>query len=58
MNNAVLFTNTFLSYLLLMVIIAVIAGAAIFIGIKLRKRKNEQEALENAKTEADGKQSI
>lgn len=55
MNNAVLFTNTFLSYLLLMVIIVVIAGIAIFIGIKLRKRKDEQEALEAVKTETDGK---
>lgn len=30
MGNIILFTNTFLSYLLLMVIIVVIAGVAVF----------------------------
>lgn len=40
MGNAVLFLNSFLSYLLLMAIIVVIAGVAIFIGIKLRKNKD------------------
>lgn len=42
MENAVLFTNSFLSYLLLMAIIVIIAGAAVFIGIKLRKSKNDK----------------
>ncbi len=40
MGNAVLFANSFLSYLLLMAIIVVIAGVAVFIGIKLRKNKD------------------
>lgn len=46
MNNAILFANSFLSYLLLLVIIAVIAGVAIFIGIRMRKKKDSKEALE------------
>lgn len=46
MQNFVLFLNSFLSYLLLMVIIAVIAGIAIFIGVKARKNKNTQNARE------------
>ena len=46
MQNVVLFVNSFLSYLLLMAIIAVIAGVAIFIGIKARKNKNAQNEIE------------
>lgn len=45
MEKIILFLNSFLSYLLLMAVIVVLAGIAIFIGIKMRKRKNEQ--LEN-----------
>lgn len=40
MNNLILFVNSFLSYLLLMAVIVILAGIAIFIGIKLRKNKN------------------
>lgn len=42
MENILLFTNTFLSYLLLMVIIVAIAGVAVFIGIKMRKNKDSK----------------
>ncbi len=42
MINLVLFLNSFLSYLLLMAVIVALCGIAIFIGIKLRKRKNSQ----------------
>lgn len=48
MENLILFLNSFLSYLLLMVVIAVLCGIAIFIGIKLRKRKNSQLEMEKA----------
>lgn len=51
MENVILFLNSFLSYLLLMAVIVVLAGVAIFIGIKLRKNKDRQ--LENNKTTAD-----
>lgn len=51
MQNVVLFVNSFLSYLLLMVIIAVIAGVAIFIGIKARKNKNAQNEKETKNLE-------
>ncbi len=43
MENAILFLNSFLSYLLLMAIIVVIAGVAVFIGIKLRKNKDAKQ---------------
>ena len=45
MENAILFANSFLSYLLLMAIIVVIAGVAIFIGIKVRKNKDAKEKM-------------
>lgn len=48
MDNAILFANSFLSYLLLLAIIAVIAGVAVFIGIRMRKKKNVKEAQEEA----------
>ena len=51
MQNLVMFVNSFLSYLLLMVIIAVIAGVAIFIGIKARKNKNAQNEKETKNLE-------
>lgn len=43
MNNFALFFNSFLSYLLLFVIIVAVAGIAMFIGIKMRKKKNVEE---------------
>lgn len=46
--------NSFLSYLLLMAIIVIVVGAAITLGITLRKRKNLQEENKEA-VEADGK---
>ncbi len=42
----VAFLNTFLSYLLLLVIMAAIAGIGIFTGIVMRKRKNRSQAAE------------
>lgn len=42
MDNLILFLNSFLSYLLVMAVIVVLGGVAIFIGIKLRKNKNKQ----------------
>lgn len=45
MENAILFANSFLSYLLLMAIIVVIAGVAVFIGIKARKNKDAKEKM-------------
>ena len=38
----VAFINTFLAYLLVAAIITVLAGVAIFVGIKLRKNKDKQ----------------
>lgn len=39
------FINSFLSYLLLFAVCVAVVIAAVMIGIKLRKRKNQQEAL-------------
>ena len=52
MSNFVLFFNSFLSYLLLMAVVVVIAGAAIFVGIKMRKNKNSQAGNENTQAGA------
>lgn len=46
MDQLIYFFNTFLSYLLVMAVIVVVAGIATFIGIKMRKNKNRQ--IENA----------
>ena len=49
MEKLILFLNSFLSYLLVMAVIVVLCGIAIFIGIKMRKRKNSQiEAQKDA----------
>ncbi len=50
MGNFILFLNSFLSYLLQLVVIAVLSGATMFVGIKMRKRKNEQ--LKSERTDA------
>ncbi len=53
MENLILFFNSFLSYLLVLAVIVVLAGIAIFVGIKMRKRKNEQ--LEKESNTANAK---
>ena len=47
----VAFVNSFLSYLLLMLIIVVVAGCGITIGLFLRKKKNSEasQVQENTK---------
>lgn len=44
----VAFFNSFLSYLMLMAVIVAVAGAAIFIGISMRKKKNQAEPAAQA----------
>lgn len=44
MTNLILFVNSFLSYLLLMAVVVILCGIAIFIGIKLRKNKDAKLA--------------
>ena len=53
MNNAILFANSLMSYLLLMAVIVVLAGIGIFIGIKMRKNKNAKEEQIVQTTEAE-----
>ena len=43
--------NSILTYLLLIVIIVLVAGVAVFIGISLRKRKDQKTQLEEAQKE-------
>lgn len=51
MEKLILFFNSFLSYVLLLAVIVLLCGIAVFIGIKLRKRKNSQlEMLEIEET--------
>ena len=50
----VAFFNSFLSYLLLMLVIAAVAGVAVFIGSTLRKRKNQQSADVAGAEQTDG----
>ncbi len=45
MNNLILFTNSFLSYLILFVICVGVVIAAVLIGAKLRKAKDARDAL-------------
>ena len=47
----VAFLNSFLSYLLLMVVVIAVAGAAVFIGITMRKKKDQ--ATPTVQTEGD-----
>lgn len=47
----VAFFNSFLSYLMLMAVIVAMAGAAIFIGITMRKKKNQAEPAVQAGAE-------
>ena len=45
MNNLILFTNAFLSYLFMFLVFAVLIVAAVLAGIKVRKNKNKKEEL-------------
>ena len=49
---AVSFLNSFLSYLVVLVVIAAVGAVAITLGITLRKKKNE--GMQQAKESADG----
>ncbi len=54
-NNLIEFGRMFLSYLFVLVVIAAVAGLAIFIGIRMRKSKNAKEESANAAgNEAEG----
>lgn len=47
----VAFINSFLSYLLLMLVIVAVAGVAVFIGITMRKKKDQAQPAGEAGTE-------
>lgn len=56
MSNFISFLNSFLSYLLLFGVFVLLAIAAVFIGITLRKRKNA--GLSGGQTESDGQEAV
>ena len=51
MNNLILFVNTFLSYILLMIVIAVVAALGFWAGSIWRKSKNAKDAAILEETE-------
>ena len=46
MTNLVLFLNSFVSYLLLVLVFVLVICVAVWVGIILRKKKNEKEAAD------------
>lgn len=48
MNNFILFANSFLSYLLVYFVFATLIIIAVLVGIKVRKAKNDKEAVAGA----------
>lgn len=56
MNNFILFLNSFLSYILLFLIIVVVAGIAMFIGITMRKKANAKESALGNNADAEEEQ--
>lgn len=57
MNNLILFLNSFLSYLLLFVIMIALVVVACIIGVKMRKSKDarlQEEALLEKEETAEG----
>ncbi len=52
MTNFILFVNSFLSYLLVVAVFLLVGGAAIYLGIRLRKSKDAKaETSEEQKKE-------
>lgn len=51
MENLIRFVNTFLSYIVLMLIILAVGGVGIAIGLLLRKRKNAALAAQTPAAE-------
>ncbi|MDE5717093.1 MAG: hypothetical protein K2I53_05655 [Lachnospiraceae bacterium] len=54
MTNLILFVNSFLSYLLLFVLIVALVIVACVIGVKCRKSKDAKAALETPADATDG----
>ncbi|MBO5473221.1 MAG: hypothetical protein J6A08_05480 [Lachnospiraceae bacterium] len=60
MTNLILFLNSFLSYLLLFVLVVALVIVACVIGVKWRKSKDARAALETAEEtgDASGKEAV
>lgn len=46
MTNFILFTNAFLSYLLVFLVFGILILVAVLVGIRVRKSKNNKEEIE------------
>lgn len=57
MENLILFLNSFMSYLLLLIIMAALMLAGCFIGIKWRKSKDKKAAAECADAQGENVES-
>lgn len=57
MTNLIAFLNSFLSYLLLFAVCVIVVAAAVRIGITLRRKKDEKDALLARQSEEDGQVS-
>lgn len=57
MTNLIAFLNSFLSYLLLFAVCVIVVAAAVRIGITLRRKKDEKDALLARQSEEDGQAS-
>ncbi len=53
MNNLILFTNTFLSYIVLMIVIAVVAALGFWVGSIWRKSNEAKTAAMLQETDTD-----
>lgn len=51
------FVNVFLSQIVLLAVMAVAAGAAVVLGISMRRRKNRQELTGGTASQEDGENS-
>lgn len=54
MENLISFLNSFLSYIMLLLVIAVVGGSAIAIGLTLAKKKNAKAVGEEAVDSVNG----
>ena len=57
MNNLILFTNQFLSYLLLMAIIVAVGAIGFVVGVKWRKAKDAKVAAQGEQESESAKEA-
>ncbi|MCR4748370.1 MAG: hypothetical protein K5877_00995 [Lachnospiraceae bacterium] len=58
MANAILFTNAFLSYLVMFLVFLALIVAAVFAGIAVRKNKNKKEEVQKSAANLEAAASL